>query len=153
MLSPDIEEYPLDEGLEVDSIDTSSMSPSRSIYIDATQRVWLESHGPTADDLLRCRYGRWMPVTTRGLTRSAHHPQQQLTRTSGLRLPPGKMTWVIKQGVAKVCRGGVADQVGVRAVHVGRSPRAYSSPPGIGDLLPRASGASPTRKTRKRTRQ
>ena len=79
----------------------------------------------------RCWDGRWMPVTTRGLTQSTHHPQQQLTRTSRLRLPPAKMTRVIKQGIAKVCRCDMADQVGVRAVHDRRSPRVYSSPTGM----------------------
>ena len=52
LLSPDIEEYPSDEWLEVDSIDTPPMSPSRRIIIDAAQRVWLESRRLTADDLL-----------------------------------------------------------------------------------------------------
>ena len=79
----------------------------------------------------RCWDGRWMPVATRGLTQSTHHPQRQLTRTNRLRLPPGKMTRVIKQGIAEVCRGDMADQVGVRAVHDKRCPRVYSSPTGM----------------------
>ena len=39
LLSPDIEEYPSDQGSEIDSIDTPPMLPSRRVILDAAQRV------------------------------------------------------------------------------------------------------------------
>ena len=60
------------------------------------------------------------------------------------------MTWVIKQGVAKVCRGDVADQVRVRAVHDGRSPRAYSSSPGMRGPIAKSKRCFANKKNKKK---
>ena len=52
LLSPEVEEYPSDEGSEVDDIDSPPMSPTRRIVIEVAQRMQLEPQGPTAEELL-----------------------------------------------------------------------------------------------------
>ena len=47
-----LEDYATDDGSEVDDIDTPPMSPSRTVIIEAAQRMQPEPQGPTAEELL-----------------------------------------------------------------------------------------------------
>ena len=52
LLPPELEDSALDEGSEVDDIDTPPMSPYRRIIIGMAQKMQLEPQGGTAPELL-----------------------------------------------------------------------------------------------------
>ena len=51
-LLPELKDYAMDDGLEVDDIDTPPMSPSRRVIIKVAQRMQPEPQGPTVKELL-----------------------------------------------------------------------------------------------------
>ena len=51
-LLPELEDYAMDDGSEVDDINTPPMSPWRRVIIEAAQRMQLEPQGPKAEELL-----------------------------------------------------------------------------------------------------
>ena len=93
-LLPELEDYAMDEGSEVDDINTLPMSPSRRVIIEVAQKMQPEPQGPTTKELLNpmraksippqhhktaspakqsltlwtvrchCLADRWMPATT-----------------------------------------------------------------------------------------
>ena len=52
LIPPELKEYSSDKGSAVNNIDTLPMSPTRRIVIEAAQRMWPETPGPTAEELL-----------------------------------------------------------------------------------------------------
>ena len=60
-LLPELEDYAMDDGSEVDDIDTPPMSPSRRVITEAAQRMQPEPQGPTAEELLNPTRAKSIP--------------------------------------------------------------------------------------------
>ena len=60
-LLPELEDYATDEGSEVDDINTTPMSPSRRVIIEAAQKMQPEPQGPTAEELLNPMRAKSVP--------------------------------------------------------------------------------------------
>ena len=60
-LLPELEDYAIDKGSEIDDIDTPPMSPSRRVIIKAAQKMQPEPQGPTAEELLNPTRAKSVP--------------------------------------------------------------------------------------------
>ena len=82
-LLPELEDCATDEGSEVDDIDTSPMSPSRRVIIEAAQKMQPEPQGPTAEELLNPMRAKSVPPWHRAMAL----PAKQSPTSRGCVLP------------------------------------------------------------------
>ena len=129
LLSPEVEEYPSDEGSEVDNIDTLPMSPTRRIIIEVAQRMQPELQGPTAEELLNPT--RATPAT----------PQQS---AAGSPVKPSP----IPLGLAQQMSGWQMDASSNQRAHSKRTSFPTAQDPNKHAKTPNGENDKPTRRSR-----